>query len=495
MRVAVVVPRYGPETGGGAEALAGEYARRLAARMDVTVLTTCALDYRTWADHHLPGRSQDGDVGVIRFPVPVPRDGDAFDALAPRVLAGDAAGVALEDEWMDAQGPCCPGLLEHLRAEGTTYDAVLFIPYLYWTTARGLPLVADRAVLAPALHNEPWLRLRLFDSVVGAAQALVLLTPEERELLVRRFGPAPERCHVVGVGVDPPPPADPERARRFLGLERPYVLCLGRIDPSKGSHDLIAHHRAHRRRRADAPDLVMIGRAAMDLPEEPWLVAPGFVDEALKHDVIAGATALVVPSPYESLSLVLLEAWSHGRPTLCTTASPVLVGQTRRAGGGLWYAGAEEYGEALDLLSEAPALASALGRAGWRFTRTLTWTVALDRLETALRTVAGGVAEVRADEPGAEERRPGARRIAPLDQPRGGAPRIVATLAEDLQEAALLAADEGDGSLVLVVGEPDRSAVPGSPIVVLDPSDPTLPERLATADVLVGGLAERYGAR
>ena len=53
--VAIVVPRFGAEVGGGAERLAREYAACLAGTFDVTVLTTCALDYRSWQDHFPAG--------------------------------------------------------------------------------------------------------------------------------------------------------------------------------------------------------------------------------------------------------------------------------------------------------------------------------------------------------------------------------------------------------------------------------------------------------
>ena len=49
-RLAIGVHRYGEEVGGGAEAHARAIGIRLADEVDVTVLTTCALDYRTWAD-------------------------------------------------------------------------------------------------------------------------------------------------------------------------------------------------------------------------------------------------------------------------------------------------------------------------------------------------------------------------------------------------------------------------------------------------------------
>lgn len=384
-RLAIVVPRYGPEIGGGIEALARMYATRLAARMDVTVLTTCALDYRTWRDHHPPGESRDGDATVLRFPVPETRDEATFDAHSARVLPSPGrASRADQERWMDLQGPNSPGLMAHLRDHGAEYDAVLFMPYLYATTVRGIGLVADRAVMQPAVHDEPPLALGIFDDAVAHARGFVFNTPEERDRFAARFGRG-AGDPVVGAGIDPPPAADAARARNAVGVEGDYLLYLGRVDPSKGVGALLA---AHERLVADvpgAPALVLAGGSVMDLPDHPWLRSPGFVDDATKHGLLAGALALVTASPFESLSLVLLEAWSHGRPTLCAAGTDVLVGQTRRAGGGLWFADLDEYVECVDLLMRQPPVAWALGRQGRRFASAQAWPAVIDRLEAALR--------------------------------------------------------------------------------------------------------------
>ncbi len=383
-RVAIVVQRFGADIGGGAEELARRIALLLAADMDVTVLTTCARDYRTWADE-LPAGPDDAEgVPVIRFPVPVPRDPAAFDALSARAYAAPE-DLALGRRWIDAEGPVAPGLEAHLADHGGGYDAVVFFTYLYATTVRGLPLVADRAILVPTLHDEPPARLRVFDPVFDATRVLVFSTPEEEEFARARFGVPAERCRVIGVGVDPAPDADPGAARR----PRPYAVCVGRLDPSKGTDALVAHHRAYRAGRPDGLDLVLVGTGPWTPPAAPWLTATGWVDDATKHALVAGAAVVVVPSPYESLSLAQLEAWTAGRPTLANAASPVLVGQSRRAAGGLWYRDGDEYAVMLDMLARNPALAAAIGRQGARYVRSrYTW----DRVHVAWREAVGTVA-------------------------------------------------------------------------------------------------------
>jgi glycosyltransferase involved in cell wall biosynthesis len=365
-RVALVVQRYGPEVNGGAEQLARRVARLLTDDLDLTVLTTTALDYRTWANHYPAGEQDVEGVAVRRFPVARERDGPGFDALSARAYAapGDAA---LARRWMDAQGPDAPGLVEHLRDEGSAYDAVAFVTYLYRTTADAIGLVADRALLVPTLHDEPPARLAIFRGVFDAARALVFSTEEERELARVRFGVGDDRARVAGWGLDPAPPTDPARMVA-LGVARPYALYVGRIDLSKGVGELVDHHARYRRAVPDGLDLVLAGGGDAELPTHPWLHRLGYVEDEVVHDALAGAAVVVLPSPYESLSLVQLEAWSHGRPTLANAASPVLVGQSRRAAGGLWYRDGDEYAAMVDLLARARPLADAIGRQGRRWT-------------------------------------------------------------------------------------------------------------------------------
>lgn len=387
LRVALVVQRYGSEVNGGAETLARRVAGLIDDTVDLTVLTTCALDYRTWADHYPEGEDRVEGVRVRRFPVPEPRDPAEFDRLAPRAYASPG-DLALGTEWMRAQGPHCPGLLAHLRDEGAGYDAVIFVTYLYATTAEAIGLVAERAILAPTLHDEPPARLAVFDAVFAAARVLMFSTPEEREFAGRRFGVGDDRARIVGAGLDPPPPSDPAAGRAMAG-GREYALCLGRIDASKGVTDLVAMHARYRSARPEGLDLVMMGGGEAALPDAPWLHRTGFAPEQAKHDALAGAAVVVVPSAYESLSFTQLEAWSHGRPTLANATSPVLQGQSTRSGGGLWYSDRDEYAVMIDLLARARPLAAALGRQGRRYTaKECSWDRLRESWLDAVRSVA-----------------------------------------------------------------------------------------------------------
>jgi glycosyltransferase involved in cell wall biosynthesis len=388
MRAALVVQRYGNEVLGGAESLARRVAELLNPHVELTVLTTCALDYLTWADHYAPGEADVNGVRVLRFSVPRPRDLHEFE-LATGPAYEDPESIELGRAWMEVQGPNAPGLLEHLREQGSSYDAIAFVTYLYATTAHGLPLVADRSLLCPTMHDEPPLRLAIFDDLFAQARLCLFSTPEERELARERFGVPDERARVVGAGIDEPRNTDPGGFARVSGVDRPYALYLGRLDPSKGVPDLVEFHSRYRARQPNGLDLVLIGGGELTVPRGDGFHALGYVTEQQKHDALAGAVVVVCPSPYESLSFAQLEAWSHGRPTLANAVSPVLEGQSRRSGGGLWYENAEEYATMLDLLARTEPLAAAIGAQGRRYVReAYSWDHLRDQWLAALEEVA-----------------------------------------------------------------------------------------------------------
>ena len=396
MRVALVVQRYGPEVLGGAETLARRVSELLASSVDVTVLTTCAIDYLSWADAYPPGPAKVNGVSVLRFSVPRPRDLFEFEQASARAYASPQ-DLELGRNWIQAQGPNAPGLLDHLREEGSTYDAVAFVTCLYATTVDGLPLVTERSLLCPTIHDEPPLRLSVFDDVFAKARLLCFSTPEEQTLAHERFGIPDARARIVGAAIDEHRGADPTRFVAETEIRHPYALYHGRLDRSKGVDELVDHHTRYRAVHPDGLDLVLVGGGEVRLPAADGFHSLGFVSEELKHDAIAGADVVVCPSPHESLSFSQLEAWSHGRPTLSNALSPVLVGQSRRAGGGLWYSNADEYREMLDFFARAKPLAETIGAQGRRYVRAKysrdqardTWLAALTEVAEARPARAG----------------------------------------------------------------------------------------------------------
>lgn len=384
MKLACVVHRYGPDIAGGSEGHCRLVAEHLATTDEMTVLTTCAADHITWRNQYPAGESMVNGVRVLRFPVARERNLRRFLDLND-LVADDRASAEEQEAWFRENGPDAPALLEHLRRHGGEYDRVLFWAFRYADAYFGLPLVADRAVLLPTAEDDPVVRVDALDAFFAQPRAFLFLTPEEEALVgSRRRRGSPSA--VIGCGLDPAAPddegSDAELASR--GVRDPFVLYLGRIDPNKGCATLLRHFTRYAASRPEV-QLVMAGPASMPVPDHPSVCPLGFVSGPVREALLRRAQALMMPSPYESLSMVLLEGWNHALPALVNARCKVLRGQVERANGGLYYGNAAEFAGALDFLLTRRDLAQQLGRQGLAYVdREYRWPTVLAKIHGVL---------------------------------------------------------------------------------------------------------------
>lgn len=347
-KIAFVCQRYGKEVNGGSEAECRMLAEHLCGLYDVTVYTTCAKSYITWKNEYAPGTEQIGGVTVRRFPNARSRSARRFRKLTGAAFGDSARPEALQQQWVEEQGPYCPALLEALWRDREEYAAVFFMTYLYYPTAVGLTMPFENAFLIPTAHDEPPIRFRFYDSVFAGALGYLWQTEEEKAFAERRFPFLRGRPGAVGaVGIEVPahPQAVPAAVRGF-----PYILYAGRIDESKGCGELFGAFLHYKERCGGDLKLVLIGKEAMRVPSHPDIVPLGFVSEETKYAVMRGAEALVLFSRFESLSIVVLESMALGRPVLVNGRCEVLRGHCVRSGAGLYFGSGREFAAQLDYL-------------------------------------------------------------------------------------------------------------------------------------------------
>jgi len=77
----------------------------------------------------------------------------------------------------------------------------------------------------------------------------------------------------------------------------------------------------------------------------------------------------VVPSPFESLSLLALEAMAVGTPVLCNARAEVLVEHCKKSNAGLFYQDREEFVEAAKLMLADDRLRDRMGRNGKEYVK------------------------------------------------------------------------------------------------------------------------------
>jgi glycosyltransferase involved in cell wall biosynthesis len=428
MRLAFVVQRYGTEVLGGSEYHCRLIAERFASQHDVEVLTTCARDYITWKNEYPEGTDRIRGVTVRRFANQETRDIAAFNRYSDWIF-NNPHTRADEMEWLKQQGPWCPALTSYVQANHQRYDVLIFFTYLYATTVMGIEITPARSVLVPTAHEEPAIRLEIYKDVFSKPAAIMFNTDIERQFLKAQFGQLPPIEETVGVGVDLPQhqpyprmpvpleqdsahdegaaveevaAVDEDAAAENVSLARefpshliargavfrrrhrlygPFALYGGRIDPGKGCEELIEYFSRYVTGGGDAA-LVLMGVKLMALPEEPFINFAGMLSERERLQALEAATVVVCPSPYESLSLLALEALSVGTPILVNGRSPVLVEHCVRSNGGLYYADGDEFIECLKLLVRDDRLRAEMGKNGREYVRrNYRWDVVLGKYE------------------------------------------------------------------------------------------------------------------
>ena len=386
MKLLFCVQRYGANVVGGGESLCRHVALRLASHHEVSIATSCATDYLTWANVLPSGTSTDEGCTVHRFPTRALRDISKFDALTRDLLAGSRT-LAQQEAWMLAQGPDLPSMTEWLALHHDQYDVVVFFTAEYAHAYAGIPVVTRRPViLQPLAHDTPYLRLPISIQTLERVPYHVYNTPEERSLVTSVCERGPARFAIIAVGVEPvssdplPWPTD------VLPNGTPYLLVVGRFDESKGSIELLRYFRQYVGENSQSPlHLVFAGPGSELGPPTARVRYLGTVEEARKAALFAHCIAHVVPSPYESLSMAALEGWMHQRPLIANSRCAVLSGQVYRSSGGVVYDSIDGFVEATQWVMNQPDERVRMGACGHAYvTANYMWSHITDKWITFL---------------------------------------------------------------------------------------------------------------
>ena len=411
MRIAFIVQRYGADILGGSEYHCRLIAERMAGKHDVDVLTTCARDYVTWENEYPEGSDRVRGVTVRRFKNARTRDVTTFNQFSDWIFHHSHTR---EDEmsWLEQQGPWCPALIDHLQRNHRQYEALIFFTYLYAPTVLGMDIDPSRSILVPTAHDEPAVHLGIYRELFAKPSAVAFNTEVEKNFLKTSFEFRAAAEETVGCGVDllpeqvqpdEPEPEDEEEMHKRLAphlrargaqfrrrhrLHGQFLLYGGRIDPGKGCEELIEYFTSYKEQGGEAA-LALMGVKLMQLPEVPWVRFAGLLSERERLQALEAATIVVVPSPFESLSLLALEAMAVGTPVLCNARAEVLVDHCLKSNAGLFYANRDEFVECVKVMLADERMRDRMGRNGKEYVkRNYRWDAIMskyDRLIGALR--------------------------------------------------------------------------------------------------------------
>ena len=375
MKLAVVVQRYGADINGGAELHARYIAERMAKYADVEVATTCARDYVTWKNELAAGVETINGIKVRRFPVTRERDPSEFGRRSQMVF-NQTHSIADELAWLDSEGPTSPALVDYVSSDGAGFDFVLLFSLRYYHSWQVARRVGSRAILVPTAERDAAVALSIFGPILRGVGGIMYNSFEERAMLQGASGNQAVPGVVVGVGSEVPARTDPGRFRRRYKINRPFAIYIGRIDANKGCAELFRFFERYAATFPRGLDLVVIGNPVMPVPNHHRIHHLGFLSDQDKFDALAASDVLIMPSFFESLSMVALEAWAIGRPVLANGRCDVLKGQCIRSNAGLYYESYEEFAETLYALESNGPLHARLGRNGREyFLRHYAWPV------------------------------------------------------------------------------------------------------------------------
>jgi glycosyltransferase involved in cell wall biosynthesis len=184
----------------------------------------------------------------------------------------------------------------------------------------------------------------------------------------------------LGWGIESPTDNDPEIISE-LGLgNRPYAICVGRIEHAKGTLGLIDFWRTLKSRTDTEHQLLLLGSPSVEIESDEHVIIAREVDDEAKWSLLRGADFLINPSALESFSLVLFEAWAAGIPVLVNAYCETTRTHVSDAQGGLWYHNYPEFELAVERLTADKATRNHLAEKGRAFAeRTYGWDTIIRR--------------------------------------------------------------------------------------------------------------------
>ncbi|HLP49028.1 MAG TPA: glycosyltransferase family 4 protein, partial [Candidatus Kapabacteria bacterium] len=323
----------------------------------------------TWEHHYTAGQENINGIIIHRFKVAKPRDPKIFGDIQNTVF-NEEHTHADEMKWLAEEGPYVPDLLAALEQREKEFAYYIFFSYRYYHSYWGLMKFKQKAILVPTAEHDEVIYLRLFKQLFHLPGAIIYNSHEEKEIINRVSGNEAVPGDIVGVGSEVPVEFSPQTFREKYNIVGKYFVYIGRLDQNKGVPLLLDYYLKLLKETDLEMTLVLMGKSVIEIPGHPRIKALGFMMNEEKFNALKGAEFLVIPSQFESLSMVALEAWAIGKPVVANGRTEVLQGQCRRSNAGLWYTGYDEFKEIILLLAENERLKEIMGKNGRSFFET-----------------------------------------------------------------------------------------------------------------------------
>ena len=364
-KIGIIVQRYGKQVNGGSEVLARMLAEKLSLKNDVTVLTSRALDANTWEPVMPEGENFENGIRILRFNHKAKGNSQTIHKLNRRYrgrllfqkfyrfigrphwylkIFPDSEIKNIDGNlWLEHSGPATHDLLAYLKENESFYDAYIFLTYIYFPTAVGMPTVAHKSIFIPTMHDEQPAFFPVFQKLMACPRMLLFLTESEMRFSEKNFPISNVPKKVISVGIDLiNEKRNPSVLVKF-GIKGKYVLYVGRIEAHKGCVEMLEYFIDFLNKLPQGLILVLVGKIVLKPVIHPSIVYAGFINEDDKLQLMLQAETLIMPSKHESLSLVVLESFACKVPVVVNGECDVLKDHIIASNGGWTFTNKEEF--------------------------------------------------------------------------------------------------------------------------------------------------------
>jgi len=388
MKIAFIIPRFEPNLAGGAEVHCQKLAERVAKNgYQVDLLTTCARDHFSWKNYYEPGNKVVNGVTVRRFLVDPNRVTPRFLLIQRKIDHRISITEKEEMMWIE-DSVRSKRMEEFINKNKERYDWFIFMPYLFGTTYWGIKSAQEKSLLIPCLHDESFAYLGLFKKMFNSVNGIMFNTYPEIELAKKLYDLSEDKITMVSLGFEPEGEYNPNIFREKYGIRDPFILFAGRREGGKNIGVLLNYFRIYKKHNNNNLKLVLLGSGVVDLSTEDRdnIFDLGYVAEESKKGAFAAATVFCQPSLNESLSIVIMESWTAGRPVIVNSGCAVTKDHCIRSNGGLYFGNYPEFEETINYILNNQSMADKMGFNGKKYVKEIfSWDAVLKRFDDSLR--------------------------------------------------------------------------------------------------------------
>ena len=216
---------------------------------------------------------------------------------------------------------------------------------LFWAPVPRLPrYLPERIARVVTIHDlvwkhagqtmrplSRWLDAKLIPEAVRLADRVIAVSEHTARDLLAEFPEVEAKVRVVPLGVPLLLQPDPPEVLHTLGIEDPFFLFVGTMEPRKNLRRLLEAYASLPDSVRNSVQMVIAGGKGWGGVDVPAIAARfnisdrvrivGYASDALLSTLYTHALFLAMPSLYEGFGLPLVEAMSMGTPVLTSNCS------------------------------------------------------------------------------------------------------------------------------------------------------------------------------